>query len=181
MSYPQVTTLAALVRELNWHLDTEEVTGSIRIQNARSRDLPSPGTGTTDRGTVSHHRCHHRPHIDRIRLLLGAPSWTRPLASAPFPELPGSEGEQGRRGGHIAGLRPPDYRACNIGAWDLSRARESSPALRGAAAPRSPGQSRRWSRRRHRSYSHDHAAGRGSVRADSPTPTCFALCPVISV
>jgi hypothetical protein len=28
---------------------------------------------------------------------------------------------------------------------------------------------------------HDHAAGRDAIPADSPTPTCFSLCPVISV
>ena len=67
-----------------------------RPHGKSSRDLPSPGTGTTDRGIVSHHRCHHRlPHPDRIRPLTWSAQLDAPLASAPFPELPGSEGEHG--------------------------------------------------------------------------------------
>ncbi len=31
------------------------------------------------------------------------------VASAPFPELPGSEGEHGRGRRHVPGLRPPDH------------------------------------------------------------------------
>ena len=40
------------------------------------------------------------------------------------------QGEQGRRGGHIAGLRPPDHRVCNHRCTGSIRAQESSTALR---------------------------------------------------
>jgi len=73
------------------------------LQVASSPDLPSPGTGTTARGTVSHHRCHHRlPHADRIRPLIWSTQLDAPSASAPFPEVPGSEGEQSLATGHGA-------------------------------------------------------------------------------
>ena len=86
------------------------------------------------------------------------------------------QGEQGRRGGHVPGLRPPDHRSATTGARDLSRPR-NRPRPSGAAARRSPRQSRRWSRRRHRGYRPDHAAGRDAMPADSPTPTCIPLYP----
>jgi hypothetical protein len=50
-----------------------------------------------------------------------------PLASAPFPELPGSEGEQGRGRRHVPELRPPNHRVCNHRCTGSIRARESSP------------------------------------------------------
>ena len=111
------------------------------------------------------------PLLDYLRGQGVTPQPMPPAACTPVQRMVGDyriylAQERGRR--HVPELRPPNHRVCN------HRCTGSIPDPGIVPDPQvlqrhgSPRQSRSWWRR-------------DAIPADSPTPTCVSLCPVISV